>query len=137
MGFNDATFSVEPNLDFTVASGCGSEQDNFLLNKLRVREGAPALCPDEDSEQSGAIIPQIFQPDTPVVDQLEDLSKKTDRKCFPPYVYNLCCRGTVGVPFSMITVPRVWSTAGDCYSSMSLALNSAGADFTFQLLTIW
>ena len=134
--FNDPTVSVSPdqeltfgstNLDFTVTSNCGGGKDNLALNKLRVRADA---CVNPDPEQGGVMIPQIFRPDDdPVLDQLENLVDENKEKCLPPYFYNLCCVGTVGLMLT-VNIPRVvWSTVSACYACMY----SAGADFTSSM----
>lgn len=110
--FNDNSASTASDLDLVLADDCGTEKDDFLLNKIRVRdEGTSCAVP---KSQDGPIIPEIFQPDKPVVDQLEQLNDPNEQKCALPYLYNLCCSGLLDLLFSA-GPPRVWASVDNCY----------------------
>lgn len=114
--FNDFVYPADSDIDFMASSAaCGGGNGN--LNKLRLRQNGATSC--DTQEKGGAIVPEVFQSNEPILDRLGALSKTGGRRCiWRPYITNCCCNGIVGLIYSM-GPPMVHVDIPDCYVSMT------------------
>lgn len=133
LAFNDVVHPADVDIDFMTAGACDGGNGN--LNKLRLRENGNALCPNPEEEKEGPIVPQIFQPGDPVLDQLESTTKPGSEKCpYPPLTTNVCCNGFLGELYSRGS-PQIWSTISDCYPGIiNFGLSSSATTLRFASL---
>lgn len=130
--FSTQSFVADSNLD-TVQSGCGSE-DGWGAGKLRRRD--EGHCENENEVSTPLQWnPTVFdinvlspEAESKGVSATGVLSEE-NRKCKPPYIYNLCCNGSPSGFLSVENFFRVWATIKDCDLSMMSLSNTHSIRF--------
>lgn len=115
-------FVADSNSD-TLQSQCGPES-NWASGKLRARDGEQCKSPAQSTQLNPNVFDSVILPpdSEPKAVSVTSILSEENKKCTPPYIYNVCCNGKPSGFSGAENFLKVWTEIEGCYISIVFSM---------------